>query len=729
MFERFRMNICQLFTGCSRLRWPARFLTAAACLLISTASPAQSPIKHIVIILHENRTFDNFFGTFPNANGATTATLSTGQVITLGHTPDRTVLPLNHTWPTETAAIDFGKMDAFDQLIGCSQDDAMVCLSQYQQSDIPNLWTYASTFTLADNYFSSLHGPSFPNHLFGIAAQSGGAANNTNPITNQGCAAASTTNVVVINGQGEISTPYPCFDFPTLADSLQAAGITWRAYNTGADFAAINHIRNSSMWNNIVPISQFELDAAAGKLATVSWVLPPGAENEYPTNSVCDGENWTVNQLNALMAGPDWSSTAVFIAWDDFGGFYDHVAPPQVDEYGLGPRVPALVISPYAKPGYISHVQYDHTSILKFIETQFGLASLTARDAAAADFSDAFDFTQTPLAGLTLQTRHCPAASPASITYLPELVGTSSKIAQVVLSNFNSTTMSISSIVANNDFTETNNCGTNLKPYSPTNGPYTCTISLKFTPSAAGNRSGTLTITDSDSTSPQVIPLSGTSTWITTTPTLVTFAAIPVGSASGYKTATIKNNATASVNITSIAATGDFSQTNTCGTALAAGASCAVTLRFVPTATGRRYGTITVTDSDSGSPQVIPMTGVGTNVGLAPTSISFGTVSVGTTATSSVATLTNRSRTNTVTITGMTLTGSQISGVNTYTQITVSDYVIANTTCGATLAPGKTCTVTINFTPSLTGPRNGILNIFEAEADSPQAITLTGSGQ
>jgi len=724
------MLMNQLHTVRLHLGTSLRLVAAAACILLfSCASLAQSPIKHVVFILPENRTFDNYFGTFPGANGATTATLSTGQVIPLGHTPDRTVMPLNHTWPTEGTSTNFGKMDKFDLLTGCNQNGTLVCLSQYTQADIPNLWKYASNFVLADNYFSSLHGPSFPNHLFAIAAQAGGASNNTNPITNQGCAAVSTTNVVVIDGQGEISTPFPCFDFPTLADSLQAAGLTWRAYNTGSDFAAINHIRNTALWKNIIPISQFVVDATAGKLPAVSWVIPPGAENQYPTNSVCDGENWLVTQLNALMQGPDWSSTAVFIAWDDFGGFYDHVAPPRIDEYGLGPRVPALVISPYAKPGYISHVQYDHTSVLKFIEAQFGLATLTSRDAAAADFSDAFDFAQAPLAPLVLQGRHCPAASPAVVDYPNQLVGTSSRVAQIVLSNFNSTPMTISSIVANHDYTATNNCGGSLAAYSPTNGPKTCQISVTFTPAASGTRNGTLTITDSDSSSPQLVQLNGTGTRVSLTPAVVAFAAIPVGSASQFKTATLTNHATTAVNISGILAAGDFTQTNDCGTSLAAGATCTLTLRFAPTTTGTRFGTVTITDADGASPHVLNLSGTGTYVGLTPTSINFGAVTVGTTATSNVITLSNRSHTNTVTITGMTLTGSQASGVNNYTQITVSDYTIASSTCGATLAPGKNCTITINFTPTLVGPRNGTFNVFEAEADSPQAIALVGSGR
>ena len=706
-----------------------KVIAATACLLITSFAQAQTPIKHVVFILHENRTFDNFFGTFPGANGATSATISTGQVIPLGRTPDRTVLPLNHTWPTEMMVTNFGKMNKFDQLTGCSQNGMLVCMTQYTQADIPNLWKYAQTYGMADNFFSSLHGPSFPNHLFVIAAQNGGVSNNTNPITNTGCAAPSTTNVVVIDAQGELTTPYPCFDFPTLADSLQSAGLSWKAYNTGSDYAAINHIRNSSMWSNIVPISQFVLDAKNGKLPAVSWVLPPGAENQYPTNSACDGENWTVAQLNALMSGPDWASTAVFIAWDDFGGFYDHVAPPTVDGYGLGPRVPALIISPYAKPGYISHVQYDHTSILKFIETQFGLAALNSRDAAANDFSDAFDFTQTPVAPLLLTARKCPAVSPVAVNFPQQLVGTTSLVEQVVLSNFNTTPMTITSIAANHDFTQTNNCGSSLAAYSPTSGPKTCAISIKFTPAAAGNRPGTLTITDSDSSSPQQIPLNGIGTRVSLSPAIQTFSSIIVGSASNLKTTTLTNNGTGAIHISSIVAAGDFTQTNNCGSAVGPGASCSITAKFIPTATGIRYGTVTITDTDNGGPHVLTLSGTGTYVGLAPTNYQYGPVTVGTTVTAPAFTLTNRSRTATVTITGMTVTGSQVSGVNTYTQIAASDYTIASTTCGATLSPGKACTITVSFKPTLTGPRNGTLNVFEAEDDSPQAIALVGSGQ
>jgi phospholipase C len=140
----------------------------------------------------------------------------------------------------------------------------------------------------------------------------------------------------------------------------------------------------------------------------VSWVVTSEEESEHPPESVCVGENWTVMQLNAVMQGPDWNSTVVFLTWDDFGGFYDHVPPPVADRYGFGPRVPFLIISPWAKPGYISHTTLEFSSVLKFIEKRFDLNSLTQRDSVANDMFDSFDFDQTPLPPLLLATRPCP---------------------------------------------------------------------------------------------------------------------------------------------------------------------------------------------------------------------------------------------------------------------------------------------------------------------------------
>jgi phospholipase C len=216
--------------------------------------------------------------------------------------------------------------------------------------------------------------------------------------------------------RGTITQQFPCFDFQTVADSLEAAHISWRYYAPGRGqggyiwnaLDAIKHIRQTELWTTrVARDSQFADDARNGRLPAVSWLVT-GRGSEHPPASVCVGENWTVQQLNAIMAGRDWNSTAVFITWDDFGGFYDHVPPPTVDSFGFGPRVPLLIISPYAQHGYISHTLYEFSSLLKFVESRYGLAPLTARDRVANDMLDSFDFNQTPQPPRLLETHSCP---------------------------------------------------------------------------------------------------------------------------------------------------------------------------------------------------------------------------------------------------------------------------------------------------------------------------------
>jgi phospholipase C len=170
----------------------------------------------------------------------------------------------------------------------------------------------------------------------------------------------------------------------------------------------IRHVRFSNMWNHIVPPEQIYTDLKSDNLPDVSWVTPAFALSDHPPQSVCQGENWTVSVINAIMQSPDWASTAIVLTWDDFGGFYDHVAPPHLDMYGLGPRVPAIIISPYAKPGYIDSTTYEFASVLRFIETIFDVPPMTSRDANASDMLGAFDFSQEPIAPLVLDQRDCP---------------------------------------------------------------------------------------------------------------------------------------------------------------------------------------------------------------------------------------------------------------------------------------------------------------------------------
>jgi phospholipase C len=393
-------------------------------------------IEHIVFIVKENRTYDNLFGTFTGADGATSGTISSGEVIPLGRTPDRTPRDISHSFQSAVLAINGGAMDQFDLIPGGNVGGDFLSYTQHTEEDIPNYFTYARNFVLADSFFSSLTGPSFPNHLYTVGAQSGGAINNpSNSPGVWGCDSPADSTVQVMDDDGTIHPEYPCFDFQTLADSLEAQSISWKYYAPGqgqsgyiwSALDAIAHIRHTSLWDqHVVPTTQFVEDASNGTLPAVSWVVVGSGKSEHPPASVCVGENWTVEQVNAVMQGPEseWNSTVVFLTWDDFGGFYDHVPPPVVDNFGFGPRVPLLVISPWAKPGYVTHTMLEFSSVLKFVEQRFGLDPLTARDFQSNDLLDSFDFTQDPLPTLVLNTRQCPAgASTADIALDPHYHG------------------------------------------------------------------------------------------------------------------------------------------------------------------------------------------------------------------------------------------------------------------------------------------------------------------
>lgn len=388
--------------------WVVSFFSACAGSGNRPVPENFTAIRHTVFLINENHTFDNYFGTFPGADGTTTGLLSTGQSISLSPMPDSYPAGnLCNGWDCSLQAMDGGKMDKFDVISGGTWS----AYTQATPEEIPNYWAYARRFTLADRYFTSVHGPSLPNHLFALAAQSGGAIDNGgNPGPGTDCDGSSWGTVTVIDQYGNRSQQARCFHFKTLPDALQEAGITWKYYGESGGFLSlIASIRNTNLWNEgIATPEQFFADAKSGHLPSVSWLMPPGEYSEHPPGSMCEGENWTVSVLNAVMQGPDWNSTVVFVTWDDFGGFYDHVAPPQVDQFGLGPRVPLLIISPYAKPGYVSHTVYDHTSVLKFIETRYGLQALTSRDAAANSMLDSFDFAQAPQSPLLLQPHTCP---------------------------------------------------------------------------------------------------------------------------------------------------------------------------------------------------------------------------------------------------------------------------------------------------------------------------------
>lgn len=394
-------------------------------------------IKHIVFIIKENRTFDHYFGKYPGADGATEGKLSTGETVSLTQAPDVTAKDLGHSFDDGLIAVNGGKMDGFDQIMN---GDTMLGYTQFDRDSLPNYWRYADEFVLGDKMFSSMYGPTFPEHLYTVAAQSGQVTGNKidrgDAIPGGYCDDPSeevprfrqltereVKRVMRLERQAKVAKVkefwervWPCFDFPVIQDNLTAAGVSWRYYGNAGFYSAllaIKHIRFSKHWGtDVVPEGKFTDDLKAEELRSVSWVLPGVGFDEHPGggHSVCKGENWTVEHLNLLMRSKHWENTVVFLLWDDFGGFYDHEPPPHLDVMGLGPRVPLLIISPWAKRGYVDSTVYEFSSVLKFIETVHGLEPLTERDAQADPMLSAFDFDQDPSdRELILEQRECPS--------------------------------------------------------------------------------------------------------------------------------------------------------------------------------------------------------------------------------------------------------------------------------------------------------------------------------
>ncbi len=311
-------------------------------------------------------------------------------------------------------------MNQFNLNPGAIQNGVDIAMSQMWRRDIPNYWRYAGYFTLDDHFFSTINGPSFPNHLVTVAGQSVNTDDNPRNIAHYawGCDSGPTAWVDQINPtSGAHRKVKPCFNVLTLPDELQRAHVNWKYYapprfRSGYIWSAldaIRHIRYSNLWTSHVPSDKtFIPDALHNRLPAVSWLVTNEIESEHPPHSACAGENWTVRVLNALMRSREWPHTAVFLTWDDFGGFYDHVPPPRYNLLALGPRVPTIVISPYARPHFVDHATYDFSSILRFIEDRFQVKPLTSFDRRAASMSGSFDFAQAPLKPLLLHTRKCP---------------------------------------------------------------------------------------------------------------------------------------------------------------------------------------------------------------------------------------------------------------------------------------------------------------------------------
>jgi len=394
---------------------------------------AQTPIQHVVIILKENRSFDEYFGAFPGADGATQGTMSNGDVVDLTPTPDPLPNDIAHGTDAFNLAYDNGKNDAFDLEAGAfSQQGANLAYTQMTPSQIPNYWAYAGRYAIGDQMFSDFKGASFGNNMYGVAAQAGRYDATTgyrsvygNPPVHTpsqpvwGCDLPPDSDVEMADPGGILSLAFPCFHFAALPSILSQHGVSWTYYadsGTGSfahnSLDAISSVRyDPSLWSNVKPFSQFTSDAVAGTLPSVSWVL--GKNLEHAPSTACAGEDETVTLVNAVMSGPEWSSTAIVVYWDEWGGFYDHVPPPQVDNLSFGFRVPLIVISPWTKRGAgtdggsISSTFYSQSSILKLVEDNWALPSLDPRDAGSNDMMDFFDFSQVPKDPLILAQRTC----------------------------------------------------------------------------------------------------------------------------------------------------------------------------------------------------------------------------------------------------------------------------------------------------------------------------------
>jgi phospholipase C len=374
------------------------------------------PIKHVVFLILENRSYDNIFGLYPGGDGATTG-LDQGEVRPLTKAPLQRAHDLPHCYNCNIASIDGGEMDGFNQ----TENADRYAYTVFHEDQVQAYYDLAREYVLSDNFFASATGPSFPNHLFTIAATSGGALDNPSQpfprlrdqqeagyAKSWGCDIAEGGYVEIIDPEGVMVKVDPCFDFKTEGDLLNGKDIPWAYYaatNTQigyiwSAYAAIDRYRNNpTLWGeHIRPVDDVVRDIRADRLPPVTWITPRFQLSQHPEYNFCWGQNWSLAVVNEIMRSPMWKNTAIFLTWDDFGGFYDHVPPIRVDPVGFGIRVPMLVISPYAKQGYIDSTVGEFSSVLRFIEDNWGLTQLTHRDRDAENMSYDFDFTQTPRA-------------------------------------------------------------------------------------------------------------------------------------------------------------------------------------------------------------------------------------------------------------------------------------------------------------------------------------------
>jgi phospholipase C len=383
---------------------------------------SSAKIQHVVVIVQENRSFNDLFYGFPGAKTARYGYIGRQRVKLLP-------VPLETTWDIDHGSGAFFaacngtgsipgtncRMNGFNkEQVGCGQGIGGPCPIKHPQyayapySETKPLFDIAKQYVLADRiYASNFDGSSFVSHQYIIAGQSESAVNY--PFSLWGCPGGPGDKVAIVGQQRQIPQGYEvvCWDPTTLGDELDSAGVSWAFYTSQykeptsgfwSAYQAIKHIYKGADWKKdvITPQTNFFDDVTNGKLRAVSWITPTFANSDHAGNDSKTGPSWVTSLVNAIGESQYWDSTAIFVLWDDYGGWYDSEPPAYVDYDGLGVRLPMLVVSAYAKKGHVSHVHFEHGTILKFIEDQFGLGRLAASDMRANPPDDAFDFSQAP---------------------------------------------------------------------------------------------------------------------------------------------------------------------------------------------------------------------------------------------------------------------------------------------------------------------------------------------
>ena len=384
--------------------WLGAALLSALFPLSSAAAasgpPAKTPIQHLIVVMQENHTFDNYFGTYPGADGLPAgiqmpinpADPSAGAVAPF-HISNYPIEDLSHSAATFTKQWDSGKMDGFVSALDALKQDGKLSMGYYDGTDLPFYWNLADQYVLFDRFFSSARDGSFANHMYWVAG-----------------APPKTTNAAQSAGLYD--------NFPTIFDRLEQEHVSWKFYVQNYDpkityrnLAGAGNRESQVIWvpllnidrfldnpqlnQHIVDLSQYYVDLRNGTLPQVAYISPSGA-SEHPPGSIQTGQRFVKTLTQELERSQYWNHSAFLLLYDDWGGWYDHVTPPQVDANGYGLRVPGILVSPYAKKGYIDHTELDFSSVIKFIEVNWDVPSLGTRDQQANTFLDAFNFNAPP---------------------------------------------------------------------------------------------------------------------------------------------------------------------------------------------------------------------------------------------------------------------------------------------------------------------------------------------